>query len=229
MNRIDRLLGLLTLLQSRRFTPAEHIAKTYSTSLRTVYRDLKALNELGIPLGLEPAKGYFVAEGYFLPPVSFSTEEANALLIIEAIVDGFADETTRTRYARILEKVKSVMPEHQKQAVNNLAGRIGMQLPSRFGADTGSLYLIQQAIAAKHIIRLAYTNAKNENTTRDIEPIGIVFYALSWHVIGWCHKRMDYRDFKLLRIVSASDTKIPFTRTDHIRLEAYMQQLPVNF
>ncbi|MBE7179501.1 MAG: HTH domain-containing protein, partial [Mucilaginibacter polytrichastri] len=88
MNRIDRLLGLLTLLQSRRYTPADFIAKNYGTSLRTVYRDLKALNELGIPIGLEPVKGYFVAEGYFLPPVSFSTEEANALLIIEAIVEG---------------------------------------------------------------------------------------------------------------------------------------------
>ncbi|MBE7179329.1 MAG: WYL domain-containing protein, partial [Mucilaginibacter polytrichastri] len=133
------------------------------------------------------------------------------------------------RYARVLDKVKSVMPERQKQAVNNMAGSIGMQLPSRFGADTGFLYQIQQAIAAKSILRLEYTNAKNESTRRDIEPIGIVFYALSWHVIGWCHKRNDYRDFKLMRISSVMDTQVPFTRSDHPALTDFMSQLPVKF
>jgi predicted DNA-binding transcriptional regulator YafY len=74
MNRIDRLLGILTLLQSKKYVPAEKIADKFHISIRTVYRDVKALVELGIPVSFETSKGYFVVQGYFLPPVSFSTE-----------------------------------------------------------------------------------------------------------------------------------------------------------
>ena len=93
MNRIDRLLGILILLQSKKFVQAEKIAERFHISVRTVYRDIKALVELGIPVSFETQKGYFVVQGYFLPPVSFSGEEANALLLSESLVYGFADKS----------------------------------------------------------------------------------------------------------------------------------------
>ena len=80
MNRVDRLFGILTLLQSKKFVPAETIAAKFGISIRTVYRDVKALCEQGIPVSFEQGKGYFVAQGYFSSPVAFSSEEANALL-----------------------------------------------------------------------------------------------------------------------------------------------------
>lgn len=89
MNRIDRLFGILTLLQSKKHVTAEAIAERFGISVRTVYRDIKALGEQGIPVSFEPHKGYFVVQGYFLPPVSFTSEEANALLLMEAVVKGF--------------------------------------------------------------------------------------------------------------------------------------------
>src|SRR5262245_30576982 len=98
MNRIDRLLGVLTLLQSKKYVTAEKIAEKFHTSVRTVYRDVKALTELGIPVSFEAQRGYFVVQGYFLPPVSFSTEEANALLLSESLVYGFADRSIQTHY-----------------------------------------------------------------------------------------------------------------------------------
>ena len=81
MNRIDRLFGILTLLQSKKFVTGEKIAEKFNISVRSVYRDIKALNEQGIPVSFEPHRGYFIVNGYFLQPVSFSTEEANALLV----------------------------------------------------------------------------------------------------------------------------------------------------
>src|SRR5688572_5782294 len=99
MNRIDRLLGILTLLQSKKFVPAEKIAGKFNISIRTVYRDVKALVELGIPVSFETNKGYFVVQGYFLPPVSFSSEEANALVLSEALVYGFADRSIQKHYS----------------------------------------------------------------------------------------------------------------------------------
>ena len=92
MNRIDRLFGILILLQSKKYVTAEKIANQYGISVRTVYRDMKALGEQGIPLSFEPNKGYYIVQGYFLPPVSFNTEEANALLLMERFLVGFADK-----------------------------------------------------------------------------------------------------------------------------------------
>ena len=82
MNRIDRLFGILTLLQSRKYISAEKIAEKFKISVRTVFRDLKALSETGIPLSFEPAKGYFIVQGYFLPPISLTNDEANSLLLM---------------------------------------------------------------------------------------------------------------------------------------------------
>ncbi|HEY0676727.1 MAG TPA: HTH domain-containing protein, partial [Chitinophagaceae bacterium] len=93
MNRIDRLFGILTLLQSKKYVTAEKISEKFQISVRTVYRDVKALGEQGIPVSFEQHKGYFIVQGYFLPPVSFTNDEANALLLMEAIVTGFADKS----------------------------------------------------------------------------------------------------------------------------------------
>src|ERR1700755_1431753 len=109
MNRIDRLFGILTLLQSKKYVPAEKIADKFNISVRTVYRDVKALCEQGMPVSFEPNRGYFIVQGYFLPPVTFSSEEANALLLMETVVMGFADKSIQKHYSNALNKVKSVL------------------------------------------------------------------------------------------------------------------------
>lgn len=115
MNRIDRLFGILTLLQSKKYISADNIAERFNMSVRTVYRDVKALQEQGIPVGFEQHKGYFLVQGYFLPPVSFNMEEANALLLVESLVDGFADLSIRNHYSSALTKVKAVLKSAQKR------------------------------------------------------------------------------------------------------------------
>src|SRR5215211_311790 len=82
MNRIDRLFGILTLLQSKKYVAAETIAQKFSISVRTVYRDVKALCEQGVPVSFEQHRGYFIVPGYFLPPISFTSEQAAALLLM---------------------------------------------------------------------------------------------------------------------------------------------------
>jgi predicted DNA-binding transcriptional regulator YafY len=104
MNRVDRLFGILTLLQSKKYVPAEKIADKFNISVRTVYRDVKALCEQGIPVSFEPSKGYFVVQGYFLPPVSFTSDEANALLLMEAVAYGFGDRSTQAHYSTALNR-----------------------------------------------------------------------------------------------------------------------------
>lgn len=229
MNRMDRLLGILTLLQSRKYVPAEKIADKYHISVRTVYRDIKALVELGIPVSFEAPKGYFVVQGYFLPPVSFSTEEANALLLIEALVNGFTDQSIQKHYATALDKVKAVLRGPQKERLEMLNEKIRLQKPSCFNLNFEYLPALQNAIAAKTIIEIDYKNNKEEVSKRKLEAIGLIFYAFNWHVIGWCHIRKDYRDFRVSRILRLTDTGLPFKKAGHIELNEYMKELPVAY
>ena len=229
MNRIDRLFSILTLLQSKKYITAEKIADKFHLSLRTVYRDIKALGEAGIPVSFEPQRGYFIVQGYFLPPVTFSKEEANAFLLMEAIVSGFADKSIQTHFSNGLNKIKSVMRGAEKERIEALSKNIKLQTPPCINFDFEYLSQLQNAIAAKTIVELEYKNNQQEVSRRMIEPIGLVFYALHWHLVAWCSLRLDYRDFKVARILRLKNTLQPFIKTDHIELADYMKNLPVNY
>jgi predicted DNA-binding transcriptional regulator YafY len=229
MNRIDRLFGILTLLQSKKFVPAEKIADKFKMSIRTVYRDIKALGEAGIPISFEQQKGYFVVQGYFLPPVSFTNEEANAFLLMETMVAGFADQSIVKHYSSGMNKIKAVLRSSEKEKIDSLSDNIKLQIPSRYRPDFEYLSVIQQTIGSKHILEIDYKNNKEEVSKRKVEPIGLVFYAFSWHLIGWCHARQDYRDFKVARILKLRNTHSSFIKAEHIELSSYMKLLPVDY
>lgn len=229
MNRIDRLFGILVLLQSRKYITAEKISSQYGISVRTVYRDMKALGEQGIPLGFEAQKGYFIVQGYFLPPISFNSDEANSLLLMERFLSGFADKSISQHYTTALNKVKNVLRTAQKEKLEALNENIKLQLPERLKNDFEYLSILQNAISAKCLIEIDYKNNKNEESKREVEAIGLIFYAFSWHVIGWCHLRNDYRDFKVSHILNLKCTEIPFKQSEHMSLGDYMKLLPVNY
>lgn len=229
MNRIDRLFGILLLLQSKKHVSAETIASRFEISVRTVYRDVKALGEQGVPLSFEPNKGYFIVHGYFLPPVSFNTDEASALLMMERFIEGFADKSIKQHYQSALDKVKNVLKSNQKEVLENLNANIRLQLPKRLYSDVEYLSLLQNAIADKHIVAIKYKNYKEEISERRLEPIGLIFYAFSWHLIGYCHLRNSYRDFKVNNILQLNCSSLPFTLTEHISINDYMKQLPVDY
>jgi len=229
MNRIDRLLGMITLLQSKKYVAAEKIACKFDISIRTVYRDVKALGELGIPVSFEPMKGYFVVQGYFLPPVSFSTEEANAMLLMETLVYGFADKSIQTHYSSALNKIKAVLRSSQKEKLEILNNNIKIQMPACQVLNFDYLSILQNAITAKNILELDYKNNNDTVSKREVEPIGLIFYAFNWHVISWCHTRNDYRDFRVSRILKLRNTDTPFKKPSHIELSEYMKKIPVNY
>lgn len=229
MNRIDRLFGILTLLQSKKYVTGDKIAEKFNISVRSVYRDIKALNEQGIPVSFEPHRGYFIVNGYFLQPVSFSTEEANALLLMESIVTAFSDKSIQHHYSSALTKVKSVLRSSQKDSIEKLSANIKLQIPPCFVQNFEYLTRIQQAISSQKILEIGYTNKQQEVSIRKMEPIGLIFYALSWHLIGWCHNKKDYRDFRVSRILRLHCTEEDFTIPNHLPLDEYMKLLPVKY
>lgn len=229
MNRIDRLFGILLLLQTKKYISADKIADQFQISTRTVYRDIKALLEQGVPISFEQPRGYYIVQGYFLPPVSFSSDEANALLIMERLVSSFADKSILTNYTSALNKVKAVLKHTQKEKLEILNESIKFQLNHEWLNDEfDHLAGLQNAISGKHLIEIDYQNQNKENSKREVEAIGLVFYAYNWHLIAWCHLRNEYRDFRVSRIVKVRNLEMPYRKTDHMALNEYMKSLPVD-
>lgn len=227
MNRVDRLFGIVTLLQSRKYVSAERISDKFEISVRTVYRDIKAIGEAGIPVSFEPNKGYFIIPGYFTPPVSFTLDEANALLLSQSLMGGFGDRSVQSTFDSALTKIKAVLKQIDKEKVDLLDQSIKLQLPERMNFKFEYLSGIQNAIIEQTQVRISYLSLKNELLDRTVEPIGLVFYAFSWHMIGYCQLRKDYRDFNVERIQQLRKTGMPFEITSHIALGEY--KLPVNY
>lgn len=227
MNRVDRLFGIVTLLQSRKYVSAERISEKFEISVRTVYRDIKAIGEAGIPVSFEPNKGYFIVPGYFTPPVSFTLDEANALLLSQSLIEGFGDRTIQATFDNALTKIKAVLKQVDKEKIALLDQSIKLQLPHRLNSAFDYLAEIQQAIIEQKQVRISYSSLKQELLERTVEPIGLVFYAFSWHMIGYCQLRKDYRDFKIDRIREFRQTMNPFEVSNHISLSEY--KLPVNY
>ena len=230
MNRIDRLFGILLLLQTKKYISADKIADQFQISTRTVYRDIKALLEQGVPISFEQPKGYYIVQGYFLPPVSFSSDEANALLIMERMVSRFADKSIFTNYTSALNKVKAVLKHAQREKLELLNESIKFQLNHELlNEEFDHLADLQNAISGKYIIEIDYQNQNKESSKREVEAIGLVFYAYNWHLIAWCHLRNEYRDFRVSRIVKVRNLEIPYRKTVHMALNEYMKSLPVDY
>ncbi len=217
MNRIDRLFGMATMLQSRKYVTTEQLAEKFGVSLRTVYRDVKALGE--------PNRGYFLVQGYFLPPVSFSPEEANTLLLLEKLIYGLADKSIMTQYTSVLHKVKAVLRSAEKDRLEQLTHRINMEVSAQFQQTTEHLAMLLAALSNQQVVEIDYQNKEGLNSTRRIEPIGLAYYGTAWHVIAWCHRRKAYRDFNVIRIRRLSAIGMPFRKEPHITLNDYITSL----
>ncbi len=225
MNRIDRLFGLVTFLQARRYTSAQHIAMHFDTSVRTVYRDIKALGEQGIPVGFEAGRGYFLVQGYFLPSVNFTADEANALLLLEALGTTLTDHSVRPHVVAALHKVRAVLHESAQAPLAQLATGIRLHVPEYQERHLTYLAPVQLAIASRRVLALDYCDKQGRCTQRRVEPIGLVFYNFTWHLVGWCQLRQAYREFRIARVQHLAVTELLFTNLAPLSLADYLASL----
>lgn len=229
MNRVDRLFGMVTLLQAKKYASAEQLAENFDISVRTVYRDIKALSEQGVPVSFEPQRGYCLVPGYLLPPVSFTQQEAQALLLLQTMAASLADASIETAYSTAFQKVQAVLREPAKKQLSRLAGHFKMQLPESVRGGGDHLGALQTAIADQLQVVLDYVDKNGQPSHRHVEPIGLAFYNLTWHVVGWCHLRGEYRDFRLSRIRCLTATTRPFQRSPHLTLTDYISHLQLPY
>lgn len=203
MNRIERISAILIQLQSKKIVKAQEIADRFTISLRTVYRDIRSLEASGVPIIGEAGVGFSLIEGYKLPPIMFSKEEAIALITAEKLIQKYSDQSTQKTYESALYKIKSVLKGPEKEKLNELNEKImavqNQYLPINNSADY--IQTILQSISEKFRIEIEYfTNYTQENSIRIVEPIGIFHKVNNWYLIAFCTKRNDYRNFKIERI-----------------------------
>jgi predicted DNA-binding transcriptional regulator YafY len=228
MNRIDRLTAILIQMQTKRVVKAEEIADRFEISLRTVYRDVKALMEAGVPIGSEAGKGYFIVDGYHLPPVMFTQEEGSAMLFAGKLVEKMTDNSIRKAFESALLKIKAVLNESEKDHLENLQAHIEVRRMPHEEAAFPNHFLtsLQKATVEKEVIKIEYSsNYTDEITWREVEPIGLFFYSNAWHLIAWCKLRSGYRDFRADRIKSLKMTGLKFDPRNLLSLQEYLATL----
>ncbi len=230
MNRIDRLTAMLIHLQSKKVVRAEEMADRFEMSLRTVYRDVKALMEAGVPIGSEAGKGYFIVDGYHLPPVMFTQDEAGAMLLAGKFVEKMSDKSVRKAFESAMFKIKAVMSETEKDHLDHLQSHIEVWVSPRSAENKGEfpdhfITEIQRAVVRKQVLKLEYISNQEELSEREVEPIGLFYYSAAWHLIAWCRLRNGYRDFRADRIKELKNTSQNFEGRNLLSLQEYFQSM----
>ncbi|MEM6736094.1 MAG: YafY family protein [Bacteroidota bacterium] len=202
MNRIERLNALLIYLQGKSRITLHEIEDRFEIGRRTVFRDIRSLTEAGVPIGGNAGEGYFIVEGYHLPPVVFNREEAGVLLMGSKFVESGADTETVRTFQMAMDKIKAVLKYSDKKFLETLEKRISIR-PSPVPREFPNSHIseIQLAVAANKLISMTYySHYSNKTTHRYVEPLGMVFYSGRWHLIAYCRLRQDLRDFRADRI-----------------------------
>lgn len=228
MNRIDRLMGTLLLLQSRRVTRAEDIAEHFEISLRTVYRDVAALSEIGVPVIAEAGVGYSLMKGYLLPPIMFTEEEAAALGMAALSLSKTSDPSLDASIQSALLKVRAALPERQRDRLERIQESVVFGWSSYGQKPEGkiaSLVELQNSLAESKALRIEYkAGGRGEVSTREVEPLGLIHYLDYWHLIGWCRLRGDFRDFRLDRIQKLDVLNERVSRRGDFSLQQYLKE-----
>jgi predicted DNA-binding transcriptional regulator YafY len=227
MNRVDRLVAIALHLQGRRVVRAEDLAGHFEISVRTVYRDLAALGEAGVPIAAEAGVGYSLVKGYHLPPVMFTAEEASALFIGGKLVEHLTDASLRKQMETAVLKIRSVLPRDRQDYLDRLERSTAVvSRPSNVVPRLSSeaLIPIQRALAERRVLVLDYQGGqRREVTKRAVEPLGLVYYADNWHLIAHCRLRRDVRDFRTDRILKLQLQNELFSGHTDFSLKNYLE------
>lgn len=199
--RLSRLTSILLQLQSKRMVTATMLAEKYKVSTRTIYRDVKALEQAGVPVLTEDGKGYYLMEGYRIAPVAFTESEANALITAQKLVAGNSDNSFIEELTKAMDKVKSVLRHKTIANSELLAERMAISTTYPKDSTTKFLPALQSAIINFSLTNIDYQK-ENENsfTLRAVEPFAVLNTQNTWLLLAWCRLRKDFRFFRIDRM-----------------------------
>ncbi|USD25434.1 YafY family transcriptional regulator [Flagellimonas marinaquae] len=213
VKRFDRIVAILIQLQSKRIVKAQDLAERFDVSLRTIYRDIRTLEASGVPIISEAGVGYSIMEGYRLPPIMFTREEAGSFVAAEKLMKQFMDKSLGAYYESAMFKLKSILRGREKEWVEALESQVSI-IPGQvlFNDQVpNALEILFESIAERKQVFLRYESLREETPSeRRIEPVGLFNENGFWYILGYCHLRTDYRHFRTDRIHKIARTTLDF-------------------
>lgn len=224
--RFDRIVEILIHLQSKRVVKAQELADRFEVSLRTIYRDIKSLEQAGVPIIGEAGTGYSIIDGYRLPPVIFTKEEALSFIAAEKLMEKFMDKKLMTDFKSAMYKVRSILRHSERDSLDTIEHQIIMRKTSYDTFNKSVPHALQtffESIAHKRQVVLHYKGIQDEQPHyRTIEPIGLFHENNYWYIAAFCLKRNDYRLFRADRISDIKLININFTQK-HISIDQFIE------
>ena len=218
--RLSRLTAILTQLQSSRLVTAKMLSERHNVSIRTIYRDIRTLEKSGVPIITEEGKGYSMMEGYQLPPVMFTEEEANALITAEQLILKNKDASFVQYYSEAILKIKALLKGSQKDKANLLQDRVYFMENYRNQRTSTDLMRIQSALTNFQVLNIDYLSLSNAASNRDIEPFALLSTQEKWLLIAYCRLRKAFRVFRIDHIQNITNTYETF-ESHNMTLEEY--------
>jgi predicted DNA-binding transcriptional regulator YafY len=221
--RLARLTAMLTQLQARKIVTAKEIADKHQVSIRTIYRDIRTLEKSGIPIVTEEGKGYSIMEGYKIPPVLFTQEEANALITAEQLVRKNKDLSLTEQFESAITKIKAVLKYTQKEKTELLSSRIQVRNNREHEKTSSYLIQLQSSIANYQLVNINYLSLDQQVSQREIEPFALYTTNDNWVLIAFCRLRKDFRSFRLDCIQNMEIMEEHFS-PHNMSLQQYLEQ-----
>ena len=229
LNRTERLFALVLLLQQNSNLTSRGLAKRFAVSRRTIFRDLRALAESGVPLTYAEGGGYEILEGYQLPPLMLTAREAATLLIGAEFVKLQPDLSLRKDADQVGLKITQVLPDEVRTYVERLRDATVLDpywLHTSEPADDeqGRWYELSEAVARQRSAMMDYyVSSRDEVTRRRVDPLGLVYYSDHWNLIAYDHLRKDIRNFRLDEIRWMRVLTDTFLRPEGFDLSAHLE------
>jgi predicted DNA-binding transcriptional regulator YafY len=202
MDKTQRLFAIMdSLRRHRQPITAERLAEEFSVSVRTLYRDMQTLIGLGAPIDGEAGVGYILRPGFFLPPLMFSPEELEALVLGARWVEGRPDESLAKAAARALGKIATATPEDLRDKIG--ATGLWPVQAAAIPAKEPLLGVVREAMRVEKTLHISYADQNGAETERPIWPIALAYYEDKHILAAWCTMRQALRNFRIDRVRSA--------------------------
>lgn len=214
LKKIDRVTAILTQLQSKPLVRAQDLANKFEVSIRTIYRDIKTLENAGIPIVGEAGSGYSLMDGYKLPPVMFTKEEVLSFITAEKLMQKFSHQSLGNHYQSAMEKLKSVLRHSDKNMILNIENQIDVYgyRPKDEDLVKNSIPIILQSISEKKQLKINYQDVVGGVTERIIEAVGVFYEFNYWYLMAFCTMRKDFRQFRMDRIMELQELDVIFQK-----------------
>lgn len=221
MGRTDRLFALAALLKGRRVHTAAGLAGRLGVSVRTLYRDVDALRDMGVPVSGAPGVGFRLAADADLPPVQFSRAELEALVLGARMVETWADPALADAARAALARVEAVLPAPLREVL------LGVPLYASDWAEVArpaALGTLREAIHRRHRVHFGYADKAGAPSTRTVRPLALHFWGQKWTLAAWCELRADFRGFRVDRM-DRPEVGAPFPDEPGRDLEAFLARV----